>query len=138
MQNRRGRRIDDYEYVDVMVKENNDAIETRLIVDMNFRSSFELTKLTREYKRVNKHSFRHPRVTTHSYGFSMVGHSRIFMPSSIFYFYSKELVRKKKKKRKNEENENENGDDSLFNGELHRARWNNYDSGNEEVARVMM
>ncbi|XP_027368267.1 uncharacterized protein LOC113874233 [Abrus precatorius] len=42
----------DYEYVDVMVGEKGGVIERRLMVDIDFKSQFELAKPTREYKEL--------------------------------------------------------------------------------------
>ncbi|PRQ24853.1 hypothetical protein RchiOBHm_Chr6g0277051 [Rosa chinensis] len=43
---------DDYEYVDVMVKDNNLLKVTRLIVDMDFKSQFELARPSPSYKEL--------------------------------------------------------------------------------------
>ncbi|VVA33472.1 PREDICTED: unnamed product [Prunus dulcis] len=42
----------DYEYVDVMMKDKNNVKVTRLIVDMDFRSQFELARPTQNYKQL--------------------------------------------------------------------------------------
>jgi uncharacterized protein (TIGR01615 family) len=44
----------DYEYIDVMVRDNNNGDEkpTRLIVDIDFRSHFELARPTATYKEI--------------------------------------------------------------------------------------
>ncbi|XP_062024653.1 uncharacterized protein LOC133740726 isoform X2 [Rosa rugosa] len=43
---------DDYEYVDVMMKDNNLLKVTRLIVDMDFKSQFELARPSPSYKEL--------------------------------------------------------------------------------------
>ncbi|KAA8546527.1 hypothetical protein F0562_002734 [Nyssa sinensis] len=43
----------DYEYVDVMMKENRGGEAVRLIVDMDFRSQFELAKPTATYTELS-------------------------------------------------------------------------------------
>ncbi|KAJ7965427.1 Protein of unknown function (DUF506) [Quillaja saponaria] len=42
----------DYEYIDVMMRDKNGGNPTRLIVDMDFRSQFELAKPTPAYKEL--------------------------------------------------------------------------------------
>ncbi|KAL6209277.1 hypothetical protein ACLB2K_020219 [Fragaria x ananassa] len=43
---------DDYEYVDVMMKDNNSIKVARLIVDMDFKSQFEVARPTPSYKEL--------------------------------------------------------------------------------------
>lgn len=44
----------DYEYVDVMMRDDkNGGMVTRLIVDMDFKSEFELARPTESYKELN-------------------------------------------------------------------------------------
>ncbi|XP_055831432.1 uncharacterized protein LOC129900473 isoform X2 [Solanum dulcamara] len=48
-----GRPSGDYEYIDVMMKEiSNGSERVRLIVDIDFRSQFELARPTQEYKEL--------------------------------------------------------------------------------------
>lgn len=43
---------DDYEYIDVMLVDKTSSTPTRLIVDMDFRSQFELARPTQTYKEL--------------------------------------------------------------------------------------
>ncbi|XP_059290657.1 uncharacterized protein LOC132044188 isoform X2 [Lycium ferocissimum] len=47
-----GRASGDYEYIDVMMKESNGSETVRLIVDIDFRSQFELARPTLDYQEL--------------------------------------------------------------------------------------
>ncbi|XP_060182978.1 uncharacterized protein LOC132612867 isoform X2 [Lycium barbarum] len=47
-----GRPSGDYEYIDVMMKESNGSETVRLIVDIDFRSQFELARPTLDYQEL--------------------------------------------------------------------------------------